>query len=317
MVGINHLKINFMNEPTNDLRHTISTRDADDNDLIIKIRLNDECKNGHQDFSITATAWEKGKPHNDRNFLYGGCSHEEVLKAHPELQIFANLHLCDYSGVPMHCNANGFYHLKNGFNNTPAASAEFATEFCKYYRVTPEQFDVLKGAEDIEHYAYLLLSLNVLEQWEIEATKAMLLLEEWTGKKFVCDSVRSNFDGLTPEKIIQIEARIKEGYYSPEALQARASEKAKAKLQKKFDDIKSDMDKTIAKAKAEYNVNFAVLKGGLPPDNFIYYSHTNEAVFNWNTSSYNRAITQDEFDLFMSTLDMAGLPEGIKFKLGK
>lgn len=57
---------------SNDLRHTIDTKDKDGNSMRIKIRLNDECKNGHQDFAITADVWEKGKPKTDRYCIMGG-----------------------------------------------------------------------------------------------------------------------------------------------------------------------------------------------------------------------------------------------------
>ena len=47
---------------TNDLRFTDYRIGKNGEQWKIKIRLNDECKNGHQDFSITGTCWEKDKP---------------------------------------------------------------------------------------------------------------------------------------------------------------------------------------------------------------------------------------------------------------
>ena len=79
--------------------------------MTIKIRLDDECENGHQDFSITGDIYQKGKPKTDRYFLSGGCIHEEILKVRPDLKIFVNLHLSDYDGVPMHPTANMIYFL--------------------------------------------------------------------------------------------------------------------------------------------------------------------------------------------------------------
>lgn len=50
---------------TNDLRFTDNRIGKNGEQWTIKIRLNDECKNGHQDFSITGTCWEaSGKPEN-------------------------------------------------------------------------------------------------------------------------------------------------------------------------------------------------------------------------------------------------------------
>lgn len=44
-----------------------------------------------------------------------------------------------------------------------------------------------------------------------------------------------------------------------------------------------------------------------------YYSHTNTLSFNWG--SYEKKITQEEFDDFVKNVDRSKLPEGIKFEL--
>src|SRR5690606_4043709 len=136
----------------------VSTTDSKGNTLDISIRLNDECKNGHQDFAITADGYKKGLPKTERNYLYGGCCHEEILKAKPEFKIFIDLHLCDYAGVPMHPSANGHYHMKEGFNKTKPNTPEFKAEYCEYYRITEVQFDILKTAENQIQFALYLES---------------------------------------------------------------------------------------------------------------------------------------------------------------
>lgn len=177
-----------------DLRHTIVTRDTDGNRLEIYIRLNDECKNGHQDFSITASAWEKGKPKTDKWNIYGGCCHEEILKARPDLLPFVKLHLSDWEGVPMYAVENGFYHLKNGFYKTKPTDADFKSEFCEYYRITPEQITQLKTSENSLQYALFLQSLGILKQWKEEANKAIKILEEMTGSQFLPNSTKSQYN---------------------------------------------------------------------------------------------------------------------------
>ena len=102
-------------------------------DIIVKISLNDECKNGHQDFAITADIYKAGY-RSDRYFLAGGCCHDDIIKYFPEFKIFIDLHLCDFEGSPMYPSANGFYHLKNGFNNTTIQNPSFKKEYCDYYK---------------------------------------------------------------------------------------------------------------------------------------------------------------------------------------
>lgn len=241
-------------EQSNSLIHTIDTNNSETN-MRIKIRLNDECKNGHQDFSITATYWEIGKVRNDRNMIGGGCCHDEILKHRPDLQIFVNLHLCDFTGCPMYAVENGFYHLTNGFNNTKPNEANFKAEFCSYYRITAEQFDVLAQSENKLRYAINLQKLGILLQWMDEARQAILLLEQWTGKKFLIDSVRTQYTAPTAEQIADEQAKENAGYYLPSKIQERkdkAMQDAKnaeySKLIAEYSKLIAERDKEIGKA---------------------------------------------------------------------
>ena len=84
-----------------------------------------------------------------------------------------------------------------------------------------------------------------------------------------------------------------------------------------LNDIEKDFNKSVKKAKDEYLVLKAVLLGGLSIKNFIYYTHSNEGCFNWNTSSYNKEVTNEEFLGFIDWLELEKpeLPKGIVFKL--
>lgn len=131
-------------EKSNSLKHRIYTKDVNGDILHIGIRLNDECKNGHQDFAITASCYNKkgGGSTADKWFLYGGCSHDDILKVCPELQQFVDLHLCDYNGAPMYAEANGFYHLQEARKDP--SKMEMARE---YVRATTEEWAILASAE--------------------------------------------------------------------------------------------------------------------------------------------------------------------------
>ena len=179
---------------SNDLRYTITTNDVAGNTLIIDIRLNDECKNGHQDFAITGSIYKKGKPKIDKYYIAGGCIHDDILKVRPDLKIFVTLHLCDYKGIPMHAIANGYYHLTRRFSNISCSDPKFMATYCEYYRVTEEQYKVLKLSRSETDYANNLIHLGVLKQWGIEANEAISILEGYTGKKFIVDSKRTQFN---------------------------------------------------------------------------------------------------------------------------
>lgn len=301
---------------TNDLRYNISVNDSTGN-YSIKIRLNDECKNGHQDFSITGTFWEIGKVRNDRNMIAGGCCHDEILKVRPDLKLFVDLHLSDYSGTPMYAIENGFYHLRNGYfseykKETPE---QFKTHFCEYYRITPEQFDILAQSENKIQFAVSIVKLNILEQWKQQADEAIKLVEEWTGFKFVVDSKKTQFHAPTPEQITQEEEKQKNGYYSPEKVAKRKQEAMEAETAKRYAEIEQKRDKAVKLAELDYLVEKSILDGGLTLENCIFYHHKNEVVFNWREpNSYTKTITREQFDEFMTKVKPVN---GITYKFGK
>jgi len=291
---------------TNDLRHTIITTDSEGNFLKISIRLNDECKNGHQDFAITASAWKKGKPHTDRYNIYGGCCHDEILKVRPDLKIFVNLHLCDYEGIPTYAVENGFYHLTNGFNSVKREQAEFKAKFCEYYRISTKQFDALNTSKNQLQYALKLQELGILTQWKAEANKAIELLQEMAGKEFLVDSVKTQFHAPTPEQLQEEKEKQENGYYTPAAEAGRQQ----AKKQGIIDKLIADRDKEINKATEEFEVKIQVLEvgGETALNNCIYYNHSRTLSFNWK--SYDR-ISTEQYDTIAAAIK---LPEGVQIQ---
>lgn len=284
---------------SNSLKHTIKTSDKDGNDLVITIRLNDECNNGHQDFAITADGYKKGL-RSDRAFLYGGCCHEEILAVRPDLKLFVDLHLCDYLGTPMYPIANGFYHLHNGTNDKPMTSEEF----CEYYRITPEQYYQLYKAMDKVHYSIILESMpEIRKNWQSQADAAIVLLEQWTGKKFLIDSKRTQWDGATDEEKELFNTRLASGYYTEEAEKHRKIDAINNKAEKIKQDAQKRADKEIKEAQQKVAVLLNIGEDVL--DNIIIYNHDNTVSFNWK--SYGRNFTTEE--IAENWEKIAALPE--------
>lgn len=295
-------------EQSNDLRHTINGANYQ-----IEIRLNDECKNGHQDFSITGTFWQSGKPHNDRYLDCAGCCHDEILKVRPDLKPFVDLHLSTAKGVPMYAIENGFYHLKNGEQRGKTAK-EITVD---HLRLKDGEFEILEKSEDKIYFQALIEKLGIPERWIKEANEAIKILEGMTGKEFVNDSQKTGFIPLG-EKLKEVEALIESGHYSPEKIAERNAQKKAKQYEKERNSIIEHRDKEVAKENIECAVKLEVLRCGFiigfDLDNFIYYNHTNEGCFNWHTSSYTKEVTKDQFDKFMAMVDYSTLPKGITFK---
>lgn len=298
-------------EQSSDLRYTVTKVAKDGTQFKINIRLNDECKNGHCDFSITGDMWEAGKPKTDRYNLGGGAIGDKIAEAFPEFAIFNRLHLCDAKGNPMYASSNGFHHLKNGFNSKSTADA-FKSEFCEYYRISPLKFDLLKKAEDEANFKYLLYMLDIPAHWEAEAKEAIKILEGLTGKEFVDNSTRYQLEPLSAEETAAMETKIKDGYYTAEKLKERADAKAKAEFEKKRAEVIAHCEKEVNKELLERDIKLLVLDNGLQIDNFIFYNHTKEGVFNWHENS--SLTTQEQFNAFVDAVkDIT--PQGVTWKL--
>lgn len=272
----------------------------------VHISLDDFCKNGICDWSITADIYEKRR--NGR-FVWcaSGCCHEETLKRFPEFKTFIDLHLCNHYGQPMYPVDNGVYHLKNSSRETAI----------NYLRITELEYNILRdSAEDKEYFKYLLYTLGIVDRWEQESLQAIKLLESLTGNTWENPYKPENEHfalKLTDEERTLIENRIKDGYYTSEAIQARKDQKKREEYEKERNKIIADYEKSIQEAENKKLAMLAVLDAGISSKNAIYYNYNNELTFNWN--NYETKITQEQFDEFIKTVDKTKLPKNITFKL--
>jgi len=318
---------------TNNLKHTVTKSDINyyeqKADIVVKIRLNDEFKNGYQDFSITSSIYEAGR-RGDRSFLSGGCCHDEILKEFPDFKIFVELHSSDHSGVPMSAVENGFYYLRNGFNDTKTTDSNFKKEYCSYYRMTGRQFDKLNESENKLEFSILLNDLGILKGWNLQAKKGIRLLEKMTNKKFINDSKKTQYTKPKDDEIKQFTKKTEKGFYSLENKRKRAKEKRKQNKIKVINALKEDCLKTEIKAREKKEVKLFILSHieklnskkrnkfslDFTFDNFIYYDHTKEVCFNW--LGYKNTISEYEYNLFCNSLseyNFNKLPNGISFSL--
>lgn len=76
----------------------------------VEIRFDDECKNGHNTFAITANVYTM-ESRRMRDIAAGGCMHEDIARIFPELAHLIKWHLCGIDS-PMHYVANTVYHAK-------------------------------------------------------------------------------------------------------------------------------------------------------------------------------------------------------------
>lgn len=165
-------------------------------------------------------------------------------------------------------------------------------------------------------FKYLLYMLGIVERWKRESNEALKKLEELTGQTwenpYKPENERFTLK-LTDEERTTITNRINDGYYRPEAVQARKDEEKRKAYEKKRAEIINDCKKKQQKAENEKRVMLAVLDAGLSVNNVIYYDHSNELVFNWK--DYETKVTENDFNKFVSSVNRSLLPAGITFKM--
>lgn len=269
---------------TNRLCYTVSKRYIQAGTTFkinVKILLADDCKNNICDWSITADIYEQRK--NGR-FVWcaGGCCHEEILKRFPQFKMFVDLHLSNHYGAPMYPVENGFYHITNSSKETAI----------NYLRITETEYDLLQQAEDKQYFKYLLYMLGIVERWKRESNEALKKLEELTGQTwenpYKPENERFTLK-LTDEERTTITNRINDGYYRPEAVQARKdNEIAMAKytitnqkeLRRSFwefckefgGEFEREANKKKHSFKLDFNIAFGEYKDGLCKDGIISQS---------------------------------------------
>lgn len=272
----------------------------------IRVELNDECKNGHEDFAITA---EINHP-RVRGGLASGCLHEEILKAAPDLAPFVALHLSDWQGAPMYAVANGYFHMQEGKRDI----------LISHLRCTPEEADKLMAeARSQNEFAVMVEKMKLPSRWKKEADAAIAKLQELSGGAvFESKATRSNFSPVSPEVRADVKAKRKSGYYEPEQVKARDEAARLAKTEKAVAAIEADHAAKVRKLEDEKLVALYFVKRGYNryDANVIWYSHTRELCFNWKQGhGAGKVWTQEDFVDFVNTCDRSELPAGLNFKI--
>jgi hypothetical protein len=238
--------------------------------MYINISLNDDCKNGHKDFSITADGYEKNERGQFRE-SFGGCCHSEILKARPKLQFMVDLHLSDSRGAPMHPISNGIYHLK-----------EKIEDGMSYLRCTLEQAkELILYVEDENAFQYMLGELGIIDQWQQEAQKGIDYLSD--GETFV--HTGSMLKTLTADDIALVKVKMKNGWFSLKQVHARIISRQQTRKAKYIKETKARAKKDIAKIRKERDIKLIVATV-TEKTNFIYYNHTEELSHGFCSKKY-------------------------------
>ncbi len=296
---------------TNTLRHSFTLIRGNEK-TVIKLTLDDDCRNGHEDFSLTADIYEK-TPHGWRD-SGGGCCHEHILKIKPELAPFAALHLSTFEGVPMHSASNAWYWFQGAFpefsvekyhggtGSDGKPPAECALIFAEHIRATPEEVQEIasQNPRTQDELHAIMEDMGFPDQWSLEAQAAIKQLEEWTGNEFESKATRGRYEPLSAEVRAAIAERKASGYYLPENVAKRDQEAKAAVKAKKLAAIETDYAAKRARLDQDYRIDKWMAETFDKKPNVIWYAHSNELAANW--TSTEKLLTRAEFDALTASV---------------
>lgn len=274
--------------------------------ICVNVSLDDKCHNMHADFSITADVYKKAK--NGRwVWVEGGCQHDLISRRFPELKRFIPLHLCSHDGLPMYPVENGTYHV---FNSPEIVANE-------YLRLSDGELQKLNAdPKDHAYFKYMLFHLGIVARWKQEAEEFISFLEDKTGVKWKNPYTpeQEHFRlTISEEEKRDIEQRIRQGYYTSEAIAKRREDEKRSLTEKKRNEILKRYADTELKARNERDIMLCILDSGMPVDNVIYYPSSSKVVFNWK--EYGSKITQEQFIDFVNSVDYSKFPDGVEFSI--
>src|SRR5574344_71248 len=262
---------------TNELIYKCS-KEVNNTVVYVTIRLNDECKNGCNDFSITGSVYKKGKPKTDKNMIRYGCCHEDILEAFPEFKMFVDLHLCSSDGYPSFLGKNAAYWISIGEDEK--AMRDLRCDSDMYDKLHPYYIDNLLFKNAISDF-------GLLDTWEEQAKKAISYLEELTGDEFI---ENKHVPFFSPEE----EMKIANGEITLDLIKEKQLIQREEKRKIKLAEIEKKFNEKVRNAELEKEVNLLMLD--FDSENWIYYNHCNTLAFNWK--SYEKKVTEEEVNEF-------------------
>lgn len=147
----------------------VAGRKTRDGYLVVTAGLSHIQGNARPYFSVTAELWDsEGWYRNgqDGRCREGGCLHDRILKAFPELAPVVACHLADDTGTPMHAAANSLYWLNKG--DRAAAARTLAIDLAELPTFETEA----------EHAAFVAA---LRPYWRLMAARAIETLDRLAG----------------------------------------------------------------------------------------------------------------------------------------
>lgn len=273
--------------------------------LYIHANLNDECKNGYEDFGLTYKKYEGEVC--DRNMTGGGCAAGNddpiVRKAIRRfgLEPVERVHLS------VHPTANAIYHAKNsGFD-----------VFRDYLRLTDEEAKQAFYIDDELGLYVWLLDNGIIDRWKNEANESIKAIINGRDIEFESTAIKKQghwyFKEDVTEGVIRAQRDlIRDGYYTPERYDKNRENDTLNACMKSLNNSMECLQRRIDEAEMDIKFKCALRdimcehiaefrKPLLVIDNSIFYKHRNEISFNWR--QFSEKVNEEDYELIKKYLE--------------
>lgn len=271
------------------------------------LSLADRCKNGVCTFSLRV---ENNVKINGRWYFRSyGENNKFILEHFPDVAPYVNLDQHHFDGKISLPVENGIYYMKN----------ESKDIVKKLMLISDEEYDLLKLAtEEKEYFKYLLGSLGIMQNWKELADGFIAVIEKLTGDKWVnpYEGKEDPFDDtrLGESELDLIKARVDRGYYSETNILTRKEDRFQKFLEKEKDEMIKRYDLKIDEIRKEKEIKLSILESGIISPNHIFYTFSNEVVFNWRDDA--EKISEIDFQRYVEKYGSLLFPD-VKFTYKK
>lgn len=287
--------------------------------LIVKMYLNDRCKNGYETFGVSIS---KEYHRFGRTDVEGGSMYDtdvRICLKKNGIKAFPKVLGCDMMGAHVCALANSIYFLKDKGKKA----------FQEYLRLTDEEAEEAQYVDDELGLYTWLVDHGVRHRWEAEARSAIGEIIGDRDIAFVSRAI-SNPDKLfahcqiSPSKLHDKDASMDdnmdfarmlfaEGYYTKEGCEARARQAALNKVRDTLSTRIKWEEEKVQNARINVGIYKAVSKciekhyaeldnpTGLIED-VIYYGHDRTVAFNWRTRTESkRSVSRKDYEIFVAS----------------
>lgn len=269
----------------------------------LTVKLGDIYNNGNVQFSIrTYTEVQSSQglwiPES------WGINREFLENRFDDLLPFIGLHGCCFDGAPLNPVSEGSYLFRTGERDKAIA----------LLRITEDEADrLLIPAKEPEYFSFMLRKLGIIDRWAAEASRLMdwldFYLDDVSVTKFFDEKSKSDYHGIDSSLDI-IKKQDAEGHFSEENIIARFQEKSQANVDKARKEVYGCYERSVKYAELERDLKLSLIDAGLPTSNFICYSFSNSATFNFSETS--PLIPESEVERYIETVGSVRFPD-IKF----